>query len=141
CAQKRQDHCPIARSQQPKVITTIRVLLQRYDYFNYKYSSKQSLFKEEETFLKGLIHKQNNNIQINNKKVLLETLECRTTDYRTEKIQNKLIQELLGREITKKSILNLQQTSNAIPIEEMKDIQETSNQARIEFTSSSLLAN
>ncbi|CAG8770837.1 39182_t:CDS:2, partial [Gigaspora margarita] len=45
---------------------------------------------------------------------------------------NKLIQESLGKEITKKSILNLQQTSNTIPIEKIKDIQETSNQARIE---------
>ncbi|CAG8800750.1 11491_t:CDS:2 [Gigaspora margarita] len=70
---------------------------------------------------------QDNNIQINNKKVLLKTFEYRTTDHRTEEIQDKLIQESLGREITKESILNLQQTSNAIPIEEMKDIQETSN--------------
>ncbi|CAG8750624.1 25223_t:CDS:1, partial [Gigaspora margarita] len=88
CAQKRQDYCPIARDQQPKNYRNLRVSLQRYDYFNYKQSSKQSLSKEEKTFLEGLFHKQDNdiNIRTNTKKLLLETLECRTTDYRTEEI-------------------------------------------------------
>ncbi|CAG8750711.1 9659_t:CDS:2 [Gigaspora margarita] len=58
----------------PKIITTIRVSLQRYDYFNYK----QSI--------------------------------------------------LLSKEITKESIINLQQSSSVTPIKETKDIQETSNQ-------------
>ncbi|CAG8543017.1 21501_t:CDS:2, partial [Gigaspora margarita] len=44
------------------------------------------------------------------------------------KIQNKLIQESLSKEITKESIINLQQSSIVIPIEDTKDIQETSNQ-------------
>src|SRR5260363_109261 len=53
----------------PKIITTIRVSLQRYDYFNYKQLSNQSLSREEETFLEGLLHEQNkdNNIQTNTK--------------------------------------------------------------------------
>ncbi|CAG8698196.1 25998_t:CDS:1 [Gigaspora margarita] len=117
----------MARSQQSKIITTIKVSLQKYNYFNYKHSSKQFLYKKEETFLEVLIYEQDNNIQINIKKVLLKTLECGTTDYRIEKIQNKLIQESLGKEITNKSIINLQQSSNIIPIEETENIQETSN--------------
>ncbi|CAG8751079.1 36801_t:CDS:2 [Gigaspora margarita] len=82
-----------------------QVSLQRYDYFNYKQSCNQSLSKEEATFLEGLLHEQDkdNNIQTNTKKLLLETLECGTTDYRTEEIQNKLIQESLSKEITKKT--------------------------------------
>ncbi|CAG8635193.1 14658_t:CDS:2 [Gigaspora margarita] len=43
---------------------------------------------------------------------------------------NKLIQESLGRKTTKKSIINLQQSNNEILIDETKDIQKTSNQAR-----------
>ncbi|CAG8799632.1 35310_t:CDS:2, partial [Gigaspora margarita] len=61
--------------------------------------------------------------------------------YGTEKIQDKLVQESFSREITKERILNLQQKRNTIPIEEMKDIQKTSNQVRIESTISSLSAN
>ncbi|CAG8825751.1 40007_t:CDS:2 [Gigaspora margarita] len=72
---------------------------------------------------------------------MTKTFEYRTTDYGTEEIQNKLIQESLSKEITKKSIINLQQLSIVTPIEETKDIQETSNQTEIKFTSSSSSAN
>ncbi|CAG8565366.1 29856_t:CDS:2 [Gigaspora margarita] len=90
----------------PKIITTIRVSLQRYDYFNYKQS-------KEETLLKGLLYKQNkdNNIQTNTKKLLLETLECGTTDYGMEKIQNKLIQESLSKEITRRARIEFSTSS------------------------------
>ncbi|CAG8794777.1 31903_t:CDS:2, partial [Gigaspora margarita] len=90
-----------------------------------------------------LLHEQDNdnNIQTNTKKLLLETLECGTTNYRTEKIQNKLIQESFSKEITKKSIIFLQQSSIVALMEETKDIQETSNQVKIEFTTSLPSAN
>ncbi|CAG8833060.1 1845_t:CDS:2, partial [Gigaspora margarita] len=93
---------------------------------------KQSLSKKEKIFLEGLLHEQDNdsNIRTNTKKLLLETLECRTTDYGTEEIQNKLIQESLSKEITKKSIINLQQSNIITPMEETKDIQETKAKIR-----------
>ncbi|CAG8631582.1 22545_t:CDS:2, partial [Gigaspora margarita] len=78
------------------LVSIIRLSIKRYKYISYKLSSKQEISQVEEEFFKKI----EPTVIASSRKVMLELLECSTTDYGTDEVQKQIIdQELKHKEV------------------------------------------